>query len=131
MFLQNATSFGLITMPSKETLLRKVNQQHLIKIKIITSAGLHFQNLVKKLNIDLKIRDGDDHAFYGQFNKTDTIKHALAAYDGAEAVGSGAIREHAPGTMEVKRMFVSPHQRGKGIALKMLGELENWCRELD
>lgn len=32
--------------------------------------------------------------------------------------------------MEVKRMFVSPDQRGKGIASIVLVELEKWAAEL-
>jgi len=32
--------------------------------------------------------------------------------------------------MEVKRMFVLPEFRGKGIATKILVELENWAKEL-
>jgi len=32
--------------------------------------------------------------------------------------------------MEVKRMYVSPNHRGKGIAKKILSELEQWTKEL-
>ena len=32
--------------------------------------------------------------------------------------------------MEVKRMFTLPESRGKGIATKVLNELENWASEL-
>jgi putative acetyltransferase len=33
--------------------------------------------------------------------------------------------------MEIKRMFVNPELRGKGIATKVPIELENWVRELN
>ncbi|ULQ52863.1 hypothetical protein [Flavihumibacter fluvii] len=55
--------------------------------------------MVKALDLELKVRDGEDHAFYAQFNKTDKIKHAIVAYDGEAPVGCGAIREYSPGTM--------------------------------
>jgi putative acetyltransferase len=45
-------------------------------------------------------------------------------------VGSGAIRELSPDTMEVKRMFVLPDRRGKGIASVILQALETWSTEL-
>jgi putative acetyltransferase len=32
--------------------------------------------------------------------------------------------------MEIKRMFVPPEGRKKGIATKILSKLENWAREL-
>ena len=87
--------------------------------------------LVKQLDADLAIRDGDDHAFYDQFNKLDAIKHTVVAYNEANrAVGCGAIKQFETGTMEVKRMFVPLEERGKGIAGEILRELEIWAKEL-
>jgi GNAT superfamily N-acetyltransferase len=90
-----------------------------------------FIALVRQLDADLAIRDGDDHAFYAQFNKIDMIKHALVAYhENKEPAGCGAIKPFADDTMEVKRMWVEPAFRGKGIASQILKELEDWTREL-
>ncbi len=90
-----------------------------------------FVELVKQLDADLAIRDGDDHAFYDQFNKLDAIKHTVVAYNEANrAVGCGAIKQFETGTMEVKRMFVPLEERGKGIAGEILKELEIWAKEL-
>src|SRR5690606_2864650 len=87
--------------------------------------------LVKHLDADLAIRDGDDHPFYDQFNKIDSIKHTVVAYDeNRRAVGCGAIKQFETGTMEVKRMFVPVEQRGKGIAKEILSELEMLANEL-
>ena len=101
----------------------------MIIIKRTNFENSHFQELVKALDEDLKIRDGEDHAFYAQFNKTAKLKHVVMAYDGDEPVGCGALREHEAGTMEVKRMYVLPSKRGRGIASTVLAELETWCRE--
>lgn len=90
-----------------------------------------FQTLVRELDKDLKIRDGDDHAFYAQFNKIDKIKHSIVAYDNGYPVGCGAIKEYSSDTMEVKRMFVVPDKRGQGIALIILKQLELWSLELN
>jgi putative acetyltransferase len=54
----------------------------------------------------------------------------VIAYDGNVPVGCGAIKEYATGTMEVKRMYVLPEQRGKGIASLVLKELEEWTKGL-
>ena len=90
-----------------------------------------FAELVKQLDADLAIRDGDDHAFYDQFNKLDAIKHTVVAYNEANrAVGCGAIKQFETGTMEVKRIFVPLEERGKGIAGEILKELEIWAKEL-
>jgi GNAT superfamily N-acetyltransferase len=85
---------------------------------------------VKELDADLKIRDGEDHAFYSQYNKSDNIKYVIVAYGNDTPVGCGAIKEYAPDTMEIKRMYVLPSKRGQGIASIILIELENWASEL-
>lgn len=95
------------------------------------SANPDFQKLVVELDLDLKIRDGADNAFYAQFNKIAKIKYAVVAYENDIAVACGAVREFAPDTMEVKRMYVLPEKRGVGIASIVLAELEAWTKELN
>lgn len=102
----------------------------MITITRTDSDNKDFIELVRYLDADLAKRDGNDHAFYGQFNKIDKIKHAVVAYEKTVPVGCGAIKEYAPNTMEVKRMYTLPEIRGKGIASKVLSELEFWAAEL-
>ena len=90
-----------------------------------------FQKLVRQLDTDLKIRDGEENLFYAQFNKIDKIKFVIVAYENEIAVGCGAIKEYLPDTMEVKRMYVVVDRRGKGIASNILKELEKWAMELN
>ncbi len=89
-----------------------------------------FQTLVKELDKDLAIRDGEDHSFFAQFNKITAIKHVVLAYEHEQAVGCGAIKAYNADTMEVKRMFVPLEKRSKGIASAILKELEGWAKEL-
>jgi GNAT superfamily N-acetyltransferase len=100
------------------------------KIIRTNSENRDFIELVRHLDADLAKRDGDDHAFYAQFNKIENIKHAVVAYESEKPVGCGAIKEYEPSTAEIKRMYVIPESRGKGIATKILSELENWAAEL-
>lgn len=86
--------------------------------------------LVKQLDDLLAELDGEEHAFYNSLNKIDMIKHVLVAYDNEIPVACGAIREFSPFAMEVKRMYTKPQYRGKGIATKILLELEQWATEL-
>ncbi|WP_395045120.1 GNAT family N-acetyltransferase [Flavobacterium sp.] len=101
----------------------------MILIKRVTSDTLDFEKLVIQLDAYLKILDGDDHAFYAQFNKTNLLKNALICYENNTAVGIGAYKEYDSETVEIKRMFTLPEYRGKGIAKAILSELENWARE--
>lgn len=102
----------------------------MIEIHRTNSDNGDFIELVKALDAYLAEMDGEDHAFYAQLNKTSTIRYVVLAYEHGKPVGCGAIRESEPGTMEIKRMYVVPECRGKGIAARMLGELERWAAEL-
>ncbi len=89
-----------------------------------------FIQLVGLLDAELAVLDGDEHTFYAQLNKTDKIKHVIIAYENDKPISCGAIREYSPTIMEVKRMYTIPGNRGKGIATKILNELEKWAFEL-
>lgn len=102
----------------------------MLRFQRTDSSNLHFQALVRLLDADLKIRDGEDHAFYDQFNKIDTIKWALLAYQHNTPVGCGALKEYSPGTAELKRMYVLPEFRRQGVARHLLSQLELWATEL-
>lgn len=102
----------------------------MITLKRTNSDDIDFINLVALLDKDLAIRDGDDHAFYNQFNKTDKIKHAVVYYENDIPVGCGAFREKESDKTEIKRMYVHPDYRKKGIASAILKELEIWAKEV-
>lgn len=90
-----------------------------------------FIELVRLLDIDLAIRDGDEHAFYAQFNKTNQLKHAIVAYLNNEPVACGALKQFDVESLEVKRMYVSEAHRRTGLAKAILNELEQWAVELN
>lgn len=94
------------------------------------SSNPDFQKLVILLDAELKVYDGDDHAFYSQYNKIEAIKHVVVAYQDETPVGCGAIKEYESGTTEVKRMYINEEKRGFGIASVILKELEMWATEL-
>lgn len=94
------------------------------------SSNHDFKKLVRDLDADLKIRDGEDHAFYAQYNGIENIRYVVMAYENQTALGCGAIKQYSDGIMEVKRMYVNPEARGNGIASVLLKELELWAAEL-
>ena len=101
-----------------------------VKIIRTNSSNETFQNLIKDLDKDLAIRDGEFHSFFSQFNKVDKINHVVIAYLNETPVGCGAIKHYSDTTMEVKRMYVNPDFRGNRIAAKILNELEKWAAEI-
>ena len=89
-----------------------------------------FQHLVRLLDEDLAIRDGDEHAFYAGFNKTVNIRHVIVCYKDDTPVGCGAFKKYEAQKVEIKRMYVLPQHRGSGIGHGILRELELWAKEL-
>ena len=49
----------------------------MIQIVKTDSGNTDFQTLVSLFDADLALRDGEDHAFYALFNKTDKIKYVI------------------------------------------------------
>jgi putative acetyltransferase len=95
------------------------------------SGNPDFVELVRHLDADLSIRDGEDHSFFAQFNKIDKIRNVVVAYYNGLPVGCGAVKAYTNETGEIKRMFVLPEYRGRKIASQILSELEKWANELE
>lgn len=104
----------------------------MLEILRTNSLNEHFAALVKKLDAYLTITDGDEHAFYDQFNKIDSINHVVVYYENIIPVACGAIKQMgSTNVWEVKRMFVEENMRGKGVASLVISELEKWAKELN
>lgn len=67
--------------------------------------------------------------YYGRFNYLDDGHQAVLVYNDDKPVGCGCLREVDKNTAEIKRMFVLPSERKKGIATLVLKELEQWAKE--
>ncbi len=89
-----------------------------------------FVSLVKQLDAYLAEIDGKEHAYYAQYNKIDALKHVVLTLENDTPVGCGAMKHYDAETMEIKRMFTVPGDRGKGVATRVLQELETWAVEL-
>lgn len=101
-----------------------------MKLLRTNSENQDFIQLVKMLDEYLAYVDGDDHAFYDQFNKIDALQHCIVIFEDENPVGCGAIKPYDKTSAELKRMFVIPEFRGKGYASKIVSELERWAKEL-
>jgi putative acetyltransferase len=101
----------------------------MLKLTRTNSQHPDFILLIKQLDEGLQEINGDQHGFFSQFNKTDSIKNVVIAYMNDQAAGCGAFKRHATGAAEIKRMFVDPVLRGRGIGKDILKELETWAAE--
>lgn len=86
--------------------------------------------LVAMLDAYLSGVNGDRDSFFRPLNKLDAIRNVVVVEEDGQALACGAFREIEPGVVEIKRMFVRPEARGRGIATEVLNELERWAVEM-
>ena len=102
-------------------------------MKLVKTTGVdsNFQQLVSELDRELKIRDGDDHAFYNQFNASVHLQYVMVLYVDDKPVACGGFKKLDDNKAELKRMFTLTDYRGKGYASALLLALEHWASSLD
>jgi GNAT superfamily N-acetyltransferase len=97
---------------------------HLIRT---TSDNTDFQNLVKRLDKELWERYDQAQAAYAVHNKIERNSTVVVGYWHKAPVGCGCFKALDDSTAEIKRMFVAPEERSKGIASGILKELCIWA----
>ena len=102
----------------------------MIQLTRTDAKNIGFKRLVGMLDKELTVIDGDDHDFYHQYNGVSDIKYVVVAFENDLPMSCGAIKPIDEKTVEVKRMYTTPAVRGKGVASKVLAELEAWASEL-
>ena len=102
-----------------------------IRREDLTSANA--QMLIAGLNAELRARYPGDGASYFRLD-ADEVRPGrgafVVAYEADTPVGCGAVRLIDPAVAEIKRMYVRPDVRGRGIARRMLVVLEDQARSL-
>ena len=89
--------------------------------------------LITALNAELKKQypeEGATHFRLGSDEVAEGSGAFLIGYAKGNPIGCGAIRKLDADTAEIKRMYVVPEARGKGISKKMLRALEEEGRRL-
>lgn len=100
-----------------------------MKLVRTTSDNPDFKYLTRLFDTYLIDIDGDEKDFFAQYNQI-YLQNVIVCYENNVAIGCGAVKEYDSKTGEIKRMFVHPEHRNKGVAKQVLLELENWAKEL-
>lgn len=100
-----------------------------ISVRRVSRDHADLLELVRLLDADLNSRYGIVQAQYDQFNSLATVDAAVVANWSGQPVGCGCYRRMDETTVEIKRMFVRPENRGSGAATRLLAELERWAIE--
>jgi len=89
-----------------------------------------FIELTAALDKELASLYPQSQQHYAPLNKMPGNTTTLIALLNDNPVGCGCFKKKDEETIEIKRMYVDPAHRGKGIANTILTELENWANEL-
>ncbi len=101
-----------------------------VTIKLERSDSSEALRLIQELTAELVAKYGDEDT--GDFDpyKTNIERSCFViAWLNNEAIGCGALRPLDGNTGEVKRMYVVPLMRGKGVSRKILNELESAAKK--
>jgi GNAT superfamily N-acetyltransferase len=91
------------------------------------------QRLIIDLNAELSRRYPEEGANHFQLDEHEVANGTgafLVAYRRDVPIGCGAVRRLDATTAEIKRMYVRPSARGKGVGRAVLAELEQEARRL-
>ncbi|PKP10058.1 MAG: GNAT family N-acetyltransferase [Bacteroidetes bacterium HGW-Bacteroidetes-4] len=96
--------------------------------KRTNSSDPHFQELIRQLDADLTITNGEAQAKFAEFNRVDKVNWVIIAYHKHQPIGCGGFKING-NRAEIKRMFVNKNYRGQKIGEQILKELESWARQ--
>jgi putative acetyltransferase len=91
------------------------------------------QQLIGALNNELEERYPEEGANFFRLDAEEVADGRgafLVAYIDDRPVACGAVRLNEPGVAEIKRMYVAPEARGRGVGRLVLDELETVARQL-
>ena len=122
-------------MEAREGLAPESGRQHGgVDIRPVSPRSADARRLLTDYLDDLERRlDGWTKAGYVDAPPEELMPPAgalLLAYEGGDAMACGAVHVISPGVAEVKRMFVAPRARGRGMGRALLDALERAAVEL-
>jgi len=91
------------------------------------------QMLIDALNMELLGRYPEEGACHFQLDASEVADGRgafLVAFRSGQPVGCGAVRRIETDTGEVKRMYVTPQERGRGVGRAILNAIEAEARAL-
>lgn len=102
----------------------------MLKIIRTTSDNPDFTRLTDKLDDELCSIYQTKKEDFEEYNRITDLKTVVLAYEEQDLVGCGCFKKFDETTLELKRMFIEPAFRGRGIASAIVQELEKWGIEL-
>lgn len=95
-----------------------------MELRFVDPKSQDYAMLAKKLDEYYFSLVGDVHLRYAEVNRPENMACRIVAYDGEQAVACGCWKPIDDSAAEVKRIFVLPEYRRRGLASRIIGKLE-------
>lgn len=95
-----------------------------------TSDNPDFQFLTDELDTELCRIYNTRKEDYEEYNRITGLPTVVLAFENGTPIACGCFKPFDGERIELKRMYVKPEFRGKGIASEMVKQLEAWASEL-
>ena len=96
-----------------------------MELRFVSPSSKDYAMLAKKLDDYYISLVGDVHLRYAAVNNPKNMACIIVAYEGNMPIGCGCWKAVDDTTAEVKRIYVEPQYRRKGIASAIIELLEN------
>ena len=95
-----------------------------MQIRVVAAQSEDFRALAAHLDAYYFTLVGDIQLKYAEPNRPENMNALMVAYEGEEAIACGAWKAVDHETAEIKRIYVRPECRRKGIASAVIRALE-------
>ena len=100
-----------------------------MEILQVTPADSRVLQLFNAYDIFIEDFLGEDRKYYTRYTPDEKLQTAWLALEDETPAGVAAYRSKEPSVGEVKRLFVNPAFRGRGIGGKLLAQVESYAAE--
>lgn len=100
------------------------------ELKRTNNQNADFLYLIPLLDKDLRSRYQDLQDTYDKHNVIVNVDTVVIAYVDGQPAGCGCFKQFNNTAVEMKRMYVKPEFRRRGISSAVLNELEKWAVEM-
>ena len=96
-----------------------------MELRFVSPKSKDYAMLAKKLDDYYFSLVGDVHLRYAEANRPENMACRVIAYDGNRPIGCGCWKAVDEETAEVKRIYVEPEYRRRGVASTIIELLES------
>lgn len=89
-----------------------------------------FKRFIIELDLEFQIRYPESRHNFQPYNQVDTSARVIIGFNDQQPIGCGCFRPTTlESTIEIKRMYVVPDFRNRGMGKRILELLEQWAVE--